>query len=1111
MGKRTGLMVFLAIIGIAGACIADAAESWKVAYGGGRITGYVGLLANHGMPRDYLSDAELADPARLAEYRVVIVSGGVRNFQAISRAIAGFVENGGIAITEERIAPSSRVVPGERIGPNRAPNMDFREHDHPLSRSMHSAEIVRVHTQPGLAIVPKDADNVTVLATYTDRGVPERHREELTGGRKDLPAAMLIEHGEGQWLYFGPRVSFSLALRGYEMQPVMLEALRLLTNDTIIPRFENVDAESRLVPRVQWEPEPLQPLPRRAPRDQEQAAPPEGYEQFDLPEGAPADYVLTGMLSGDAEAEIMLPWFNEANHQRLVIDRSSLRLSEIRGERERVIAEASRPSTRGVAQVDIRRRPASVTVFIDRQVALLAPLNSTAGTPAAQGLDEAFLQPVAPVTFSDDFMRVEGDPSPWETHEGRWQVFEVEGEPEQGANPFAYQAEAGDGSATVTTGHWFWDDYDISCAVRPNAWTVALLAHFEAEDDHVALRVRMPDEGDATVQLVRVLPDGERVLASEQLESCHDSWRQLRLRLSGGHALVSVAGRDLFHVADASLHGSGGIGLKVIGGDAFFDDVRVQAWEALPHAADGTDLWAVERGRLRVDGQDLVLDPAGSLRAIAPTGDLSHLEAAAEVRRGEASWAGLLLRYQSPRDHYRVGLVENGDGSRLVLTRVRRGEETVLAGVPVRGGASDSHEIRAQLRGREISVWLDGRMVIETADDGLLEGGFAIAAEGGEAVMRNVTSWPVDHEVFRADPETPSHAGIIDLHTWAGAGSGWEPSPDDLDRYWHRGLYVGDVAVRLGVHRTSAGGAAASVMIGDGDDPDAGYLLAADQASPTEPVTVVLTREGEQVAAGETNAWAREGYALSLTRVGNLLVGQVAGETVCEFYDTSPLGGLRRVGFRRDGAIIDPADTEVLSSAVRTYTFEEAPVDWRIESGTWEVTNRWSCSPQWTWLAGWHQKGRAMIRSRWAVEGDQKTDIYVGARMMPRLDRDGHYEELRDLHFGLCGDGEGGGYHIIVGGNRNERSAILRNGETVVTNTDYRIPQAERHNNWLLVTLVKSGGTISVRVWDREIMRYDDPEPLDGGFVSFGTEENGITVPRITTYGRSVSDAFAGR
>jgi len=72
----------------------------------------------------------------------------------------------------------------------------------------------------------------------------------------------------------------------------------------------------------------------------------------------------------------------------------------------------------------------------------------------------------------------------------------------------------------------------------------------------------------------------------------------------------------------------------------------------------------------------------------------------------------------------------------------------------------------------------------------------------------------------------------------------------------------------------------------------------------------------------------------------------------------------------------------------------------------------------------------------------------------------------------------------------------------VATSESYRIPQAELHNNWLLVTLAKSGPTVTVYMWDREVLSFTDPEPIKEGRVSIGTEKNGITVPRITVYGR---------
>jgi len=243
------------------------------------------------------------------------------------------------------------------------------------------------------------------------------------------------------------------------------------------------------------------------------------------------------------------------------------------------------------------------------------------------------------------------------------------------------------------------------------------------------------------------------------------------------------------------------------------------------------------------------------------------------------------------------------------------------------------------------------------------------------------------------------------------------------------------------------------------------------------------------------------------------VVCAIDGEVVCEFRDPEPLVAMHRAGFRKDSAVIDAADAEVLSSAVRTWTFREAPADWRVESGTWEISNRWSCSPDWTWLAGWNQNGLALIHSRRQFTGDHVIDVYVGTKMMPKPDGKGHYEELRDLHFGLCEDDLGNGYHVILGGEdsgnwRGVGARILRNGETVASDPNYRVPQHERHNNWLLVRLVRRGPELKVLLWDREVLSYTDEDPLEGGSVMIGTEQNGITVPRITVYARPAgSDA----
>ncbi|MFW5868209.1 MAG: hypothetical protein ACOCX2_10360, partial [Armatimonadota bacterium] len=602
----------------------------------------------------------------------------------------------------------------------------------------------------------------------------------------------------------------------------------------------------------------------------------------------------------------------------------------------------------------------------------------------------------------------------------------------------------------------------------------------------------------------RRLPGREKLLASAEVTAAADSWHRLRLKVSRGHAIASLNERELLRVADPLVRGRGQVGLQNSGGFAHFDDLRVQPWQAAPLPMNG-GAWLAERGDVRESGAEVTLEPSGSGRALAPMTELADLRASARLKRGAADVAGLMLRYESPGDHYLVAVAEaDGGGSELQVIRKRRNEDTVLATESLEGGAGRWHEITAMLRGRQMQIATDSGVSVEVADETFVAGGFGLACEGGAARFRDVTCEPIDHERFAADPETPPHAGIIDLHTWAGAGSGWEPAPSDLDLFWHRGMYIGDAEVRLGVHRTG-GGAAATLLIGDGADPASGYALSANQPSPGEPVSVSLSRAGEEVATGEARAWNAEGWALSLQRVGSLVVGRLDGETICAFRDPEPLSAMRRVGFRGDNAIIDAADAEVLSSAVRTWTFEEAPADWRVGSGTWEISNRWSCSPDWTWLAGWNQDGPALIQSRKRFSGDQIIDIYVGAKMMPRPDGEGHYEELRDLHFGICGDAEGGGYEVILGDNNGRGAELLRDGTTVATNDSYAIPQAERHNNWLLVRLEKKGATVTVYDWDSEVLTYTDESaadsgPLSAGSISVGTAENGITVPRVTVY-----------
>jgi tetratricopeptide (TPR) repeat protein len=66
---------------------------------------------------------------------------------------------------------------------------------------------------------------------------------------------------------------------------------------------------------------------------------------------------------------------------------------------------------------------------------------------------------------------------------------------------------------------------------------------------------------------------------------------------------------------------------------------------------------------------------------------------------------------------------------------------------------------------------------------------------------------------------------------------------------------------------------------------------------------------------------------------------------------TAKPGGLERDRVMADlGASgVDIGDLDVRDRNVVDCTFASAPTDWYIAAGNWGTTNRWVCSPQWSW------------------------------------------------------------------------------------------------------------------------------------------------------------------
>ena len=110
-----GVCCTVASAGLLGHPAGAWAKDRRIAIGGSWGTGYVGLFARYGLPRERLLDPQLADPEVLRRYSLVIVAGTVTNWDAAEKAIAAYVNEGGSALLECTAMPSTDTIPGARL------------------------------------------------------------------------------------------------------------------------------------------------------------------------------------------------------------------------------------------------------------------------------------------------------------------------------------------------------------------------------------------------------------------------------------------------------------------------------------------------------------------------------------------------------------------------------------------------------------------------------------------------------------------------------------------------------------------------------------------------------------------------------------------------------------------------------------------------------------------------------------------------------------------------------------------------------------------------------------------------------------------------------------
>jgi len=240
----------------------------------------------------------------------------------------------------------------------------------------------------------------------------------------------------------------------------------------------------------------------------------------------------------------------------------------------------------------------------------------------------------------------------------------------------------------------------------------------------------------------------------------------------------------------------------------------------------------------------------------------------------------------------------------------------------------------------------------------------------------------------------------------------------------------------------------------------------------------------------------RNGIALavaSLSLAGMTEIARAAPETI----------GLR-------GTMPNLESVQIDNANVYDYTFASAPTDWRVASGVWEMTNRWNCSPGWSWFGGRSEEIAAVWNKR-KFSGDMSVQFYFAFKM-GLTGTPAWYYHPSDVAISLMGDGKNlsSGYSFIIGADNNTRSVLMKGDKIVAQSndtaallpamTDGMPDMNSLHRRWWYVRVNKVGPRVECWLDNNLLFAYNDTQPLDAGQFALWTYNNGIMLSRVQVF-----------
>lgn len=773
-------------------------------------------------------------------------------------------------------------------------------------------------------------------------------------------------------------------------------------------------------------------------------------------------------------ARIILDWKDKKNYTLLEFSEHSIRIGECVSGVEQAQPLAPIPAEPPYS-ILIKRRSDHLSIFVDEKLLARywkqAPRSSRVGL-GGSSKDVKFGKPrfqkISGLHFADDFMRTSLTSGGWRILTGKWAVQSTL-DARLSPNPFRCIGK-GNPSALCTTGYEFWDDYEVSVDLKAqDEFPFGICFYFRDLASYYLLLLE-PRNGRATLIQARNGKSSE--IASAPVPIWLGHWYRLSVLCSGGIVRVKLNGRPLLEATVLSPSG-GGIGLYTESHKGtLFDDVRLTSRRAF-EITKTIDLPSDKPYPISTP-----LSPYFTLRL-----EPNFMTGQFNLRLGTHT-------IQISKDLLGPTTLSIKDGATI--------RQTLERGLPLEGlqltiNFSDGYS-RINLDSSQVETYPGTTASI------------CLPPHSASSLHR------LRYEELPPPKPLPLESEKFKMHSqmdnWAKQAGIWKTQRFNGSLlYWHKGTFYGDVSLGVQFSHGISGSAEAHLFLARDFSTTTAYhlLLKPDQ---------IALYQGETLLTKKPLKIKNPSYIV-LRKAGRFLIGFAEATTLLRFdlhkLKTPYTGGMR-LGFygKNTNPLLDRI--EILSPNSFDYLFEQAPVDWYPLAGNWKVTNRWLCSPQWSWLGG-VSNTLALLWHRYPLYGDTIFEYFVAMKM--NSSRPPYYLNVSDFNLVLCGDGQNldSGYNFIFGGWNNTRTAILKRGKLLLQTNRFLLPKnyhTTAHRHWFHIRAEKThnpdgSATLRFLIDGKKVLEYLDRQPLPGGHCAIWTYNGGIMIARARIYAQKVA------